>query len=847
MSGFKLLGPDLSETPEAQQAKSTQTVELKVATLEPPPSDTPLSESQKQGLTFKSFEQFMAEQNRSSFGQLVAKHQQSWCLLAWFEAYADVICNWLYLLHQDQHLEEGSPIYLLEAEAGTGQFGLSLMQMVQQKLSEMSLPTLPICYVFAFSDVSNKRTLSQHPLWQIYAKKNKTRLIEWDVLNADPLPECDCDGNHLNFAANPVVFIANGVLSHLPQQLLYVHYSDLYAGTVASITHRNSEGQSDEKLHNLTPLNLITNQQTTDKNNLSPEEAGNNTGSKHTLGYQWRATTPEEFSRTQDMPLRLQSFIQQYLEQELSDCHCGPLYLPTVALRLIHGLQQVCERGIICLQSDDGDSGIFPVPQRFFLKKSIKVNSVSCPVNFSCLNRYPGFWGELWQDCAHGKVISCSGFITDIDAAKQQSTSDSENDLNEETSEFISIAELLKTLAEITFQPVTPQYVEQTLSSLTLTTNALATGQQSGTLIFSENQMLALLAQYHYEPQLMAFFIPTLLKEGVAISQRTKWCQILSKVWEQYTTVRSRLQLTFKLGLLAVEISHWSLAKQCFITILQLDGPNLACLHNLAVIAMATHQMATAHRYIAAALEIAPEDELALTLHEELKHYHQYCKSVHWYQMEEPDVPNTTPDEERQVNEAKRQNNANIQVVPLGQHHLGEFFNQYRQPNIAQRLRGLVIEEFHYLDQLLEKWQQQGLNGTNAQYAIIHKRLGLVGGITVDFTDYDSESESMENIEPPQKAGSETPHSKIPSADLPVISFWVGQDYQRMGFATSAVAHVMAYMKQMEGTDGSEASKVTGLKTSVLIHNKASQKVLEKNGFLRVGEDQARGELQYEI
>lgn len=741
----------LSEGSEGSDGNTEERyITLPVAQLDPPPEDTPLTEAQRQQCEFVPLEQ-------SPIWSHVLKgdaFQNSWCLQSWIQSYAELISHWLYLLKDNSTYDSGQPIYLLQAEANHGQFGLSLVQAVKQKLQQIGLDGIKFCYLFAVSEDTQQERLLEHPLFEILAEQQQAKVLRWDVQKDIEIPHQDVHGETLALDANPVVFIANGVLSALPQQLLYVHYSDVYVGEVATYTEEQAR-----KTEAAANSPLFMQQFEGKKDKPSEEQKREQEAVSQKLAYRWHPTTPEEFAQQQ--PEYLQDFIRGYLAQELTQCRSEPLLVSIAALKLLGQFKQACTKGVLSLSSDFGVTTLFPLAQSFPLKKELKEAQFRLPVNLAMLSQYQKKhlgWGKLLQDRATGKALN----ICWVGEFKQE-------DVN-----------LLKAVIAETFNGQTPEVSELILDSLHKTTEAL-----------TEAQILAYLTLHQYEPKLLEIFLPRLLEEGVAINQRIQWCTAISKVWNLHTPVVEKTKLAFKLGLFAIDLSHWDLAKQCFISIMQLQGANLACLHNLALVAFSTDQMELANQCITGALEIASEDEQSLKLQADINTYAARCEKLDWYTPAEKNTGTHT---------------SLIKLMPLGEQHLNEYYLQYRNPNIAKRVRSVELNEFDHLQQLWPQWQQAGDDNQKAHYAVLHRKLGFVGCVMLDFDD----------------------ESNVKEATL---SFWIGTDYQGNGFGNEAVKQAIRQAQQL-----ANKGLITALKTSVWEHNHASRKVLSDNGLVVINE-----------
>ncbi len=758
------------------EQEDKNSITLNVAQLDLPPTETVLSEIEQRTCEYLPYDKYLSQKNAMGFSESIAETQQDWCSLSWMQSYTDVIAQWLFVQNREQQLDIDEPIYILEAEAVTGQFGLTLLRMLHSKLEQLDIEHLPVCYLFAQSSEPAQKRLAEHPLFEMFFEEDKAKVVHWDIFHAADLPTKDVNGELLNFISNPVFFIANGVLSSLPHHLVYLHYSDLYLGEVAELNEVSQEGENNEAepVEAFIPFHLRQQEQKVNQQAASGSNYGKNINPK--LAYRWQASTPENFVQSLDIPSDVQEFVTQVLHHELKCCRSEPFFMPTAALSALHKLRQSCLQGIVCLMSDWGITEEFPLEQRFYLADKASSENTKTRVNFPMLEWYKcqaEGYNQLLQGTAQSKVASVGFLPSLLDVAVQEDTK--------------KIPDVLNAIVSEAFHGNNPQAQEFVLQNYKNNLESL-----------TENQMMAALVQCHFEPKLLAVFLPRLLKEGVKVTHRKRWCELISSAWNQYIPVANHTSFTFHLGLLAVDLSHWSLAKQCFLTVMQLNDINVACLQNLALAAFSTNEITIAQECIEAVLVLEPEDRQAQRLQADIEAYSEYCEKVDWF----------TPLHTEQEIPEQLALETLIQLVPLGEQHLGEFYNQYRNPAIAKRLRGLEINELEQLQQLYLRWREEGELGEKIQYAVIHSHLGLVGNVTLDF-----------NLNYEQDNGDQTP----------IVSFWIGTDYQGNSFGNEAVKQVILQTQKI-----AEKGNVIGLKTSVWEHNQASIRILEDHGFNRM-------------
>ena len=732
-----------------------ENVEYKVAQLEAPPQSTELTEQQKKQAKFSNFEDFMLDYNRANFSKSIARYQQSWCTQGWIKSYAELISYWLRSLVNSKAYDPNFPIYLLEAEATTGQFGLSVLKELKNILHETTFADCNICYLFALSNRSDNEKLSEHPLYQYYEENRQAAIVQWDTLSVEPLPEVDNKGQIILYDANPVVFIANGVFSSLPQQCCYIHYSDLYLAQTTLIEESTSE-LVNAKTQNFIPWTLRNKKNDANKNTES-------------LAYQWQATNIENI--TKDLKGNLQHAISKVLKHLLTQCRSQPLWVPITALRLLYKLQQQCSKGILYLQSDKGMSALFPGCTHIKLPTKVKPENIRLPINFELLIQC---CNELYSKKTHSTTL-----LQDRPAGKALHIAM----LGENTYEQYAI---IKAAADKVFNKSTPERHNFIIDSLSRMAEVL-----------TETQMMSHLRQQDYDSKLLSIFLPRLLKQGVDVNQRTSWCRLMSEVWNRHIPVIGNTEIVFKLGLLAIDLSHWALAKQCFVMIIQLQGPNTPCLHNLALAAFATGDITLAKECISTAIEYTLQNEQIQQLLADINAYEQRCESLIWY----------TPIE-NQTNTSKPL----LRLVPLGKQHLGEYYLQYRDPNIAQRLRGLQLNSYEHLQQLWSQWQEEGDNNEKAYYAMLHEDLGFIGSVLLEIEGRVEKFECRKSVKSNKREA--------------ILSFWIGTDYQGYGFGSEIVSQAV---KQAQLLINQQL--IDGLIASAWQYNSVSRSLLLQNGF----------------
>ena len=269
----------------------------------------------------------------------------------------------------------------------------------------------------------------------------------------------------------------------------------------------------------------------------------------------------------------------------------------------------------------------------------------------------------------------------------------------------------------------------------------------------------------------------------------------LTKVWHNYVPIGEQdntnsNDFLFQLGLLAIDFNHWALAQSCFITGMHWYGESIALLHNLALVAHNTAQAELAKLSIQGALQISPEEQQTVSLAQEINEYQNYCQQVIWYQQ---------PDEFFQL----------LSIVPIGNQHINEFYLQYRDPQIAALSRSYQLTSVEACEAAIKYWQQKGLKGEYGYFAVIDKTIGLIGCTTLKFD-----------------LGISNVINQYQTLKTAYLSFWIGTDYQGLGFAQPAITLCIDQAKIM-----ADRGELDVLLTSVWHHNHRSIYLLKKMGF----------------
>jgi len=799
---------------------------LTIASLATGPIDTPLADLQRLESEFVPFEQ-------AAFWQK-PKSRPPAMINAWVQSYSESLVNWLLLGLEEERFDLNRPIHILQMVQDKGVFGLKLLAQLQQTLGQEAFQNLPLCLLIVCDNQDDITLMQAHPSYRAYRESGKVNWLCFDEFNA--LIEQNEPDLAIDFTANPVALIAHHVLSSLPQQLVHCHYNQLYFAEVASLKPADESAQMDlaqgrlPSTHSNLPISWQERvRQEKLKEEMQESEQGKTLAQAQIpLAYRWHRINPDEFVKSQLASNELQAPYLDYLNYQLSQGISQVLYLPVQASNLLNQLADRCDKGLLCLITEEVLElhGQNEAQGTELLKHEPNAN----PAMPLALAPMPLALAPMPLALAPMPLA----LAPIIAALKNTQVAVQKTDQIHSESSWVSISSRALTeeagLNEINkqhFNLIVAPLLEQTNRQQERIINSL----QGATKVLDDRQILAYLSTHQYEPALCALFLPRLLETGVLVSLRLPWCEALSKVWAQHTPLGRGDEFTFKLGLLAIDLGHWPLAKSCFIALMEIDGPNTPCLHNLALAEFATGQIKMALTCTQLALELSPEDEQAKTLNDDICAYQARCSALSWFDDKDNEV------QQNQADDTKR-----LTLQPLGQHHLSEFYLQYRRTDIAQRLRGSTFDSLAELrDHIWPNWLQEGgsIEGDSiegdmkeggckedggkegdckkankqakAHFALVHPELGFVGAVVFDFnTDEALQSATDELIE-------QSAH----------LSFWIGCDYQKQGFGKAGVMLAIEHIKGL-----ANRLKLKQIQTTAWAHNTASRRILAQMRFI---------------
>ncbi|MCF6440863.1 GNAT family N-acetyltransferase [Pseudoalteromonas luteoviolacea] len=696
-----------------------------------------------------------------------------WHNQAWLKVYAESILAWLHDLEDNELVDASKPLYVCQVGACSYKFGLSLLHKLKQGCAEQGLQHIHLCLLLHTQSKQEQVLLSQHPDFKFFNEQDSAVIIDWGITSSiSALPQKAICGTHIDFASNPAILIANGTLSQLAQSLYHVHYHEVYRADVARVYE--SQVNIDTRMNQAdTCFELPFLQQMKSK----VANKGTQDNERIEIVYQWSKVNLDDESSYYGS--QLSKRIKQLLEYQSSKGNSEVIAVPVQAAQVIKAIESSFKKGILGLFSDHTND-----QKGLKLSNSINVVGMALPIDFMSINQL------LCED-----LSMQSGRLSNDETGCVMVLSE------KDSSQFNYARHAFDTSCA----NEQPKARSQILQSL-----------ESATAALSDAQIRAFIVQMDHDVKVLKLFLPRLRKEGVPVKYRLAWCKLLSEIWDNYIANLESESFAFELGLLAVELSHWPLAKSCMLMCMEVNGPNTVCLHNLALVAWMTGELDIALQSIDLALAMS-EDKIQLEqLKGEFLHYQQRCKKLLWY------------DNEYQSTVLE---NRALKLLPLGEHQLVEFYTQYSNQNIAERLRSIKLESLEQLKQLWPTWQAQGDSAQKAHFAMVHGEFGLVGGVVFDFYDIDDAS----RVDSSEKTKNRYAH----------LSFWVGEDYQHKGLGTLGVNLAIEQIRSI-----AHKLNITYIKTSAWCHNIPSRKILKKEGFIELPDAQGIGvekEVFYEL
>ncbi|KZN57754.1 GNAT family N-acetyltransferase [Pseudoalteromonas luteoviolacea] len=729
---------------------------VEYATLSVAPQSTPLTEEQKHACSFKpALEAKVWPKTIRNLG-----YNQ-----AWIELYAESILAWLHEANQSKVLDLSKSVYLLLLGAANYRLGLALLRRLLHEQASQGLIETKLCMVFTVDGKHNQILLSNHPDFSYFYERQQALIVNWDTSSSSPVPTHALDGTALFTDANPAILIGHKVFSQLPQTIYHIHYQQIFRAELALISNYgdalNKASHSQQEQSEMPLLWEMQKQHT-----LKSVAQHNN----QEVAVCWLQTSVDEEATKRHEELN--EWVKKVLQHHTVDGVSKTIAVPDKAVKVIREFERTFSKGSMQLISDGAQQA-----QGTTLPVNMRSCEITLPLDFMALN-------QLLVDDNKVKTI-------ELPCGHEQVSLSMSHRLS---SNFAYTRHVFERTCKSS-SPVTSTHVINSLS------NAAD--------VLSEDQIQAHLVQSGYDPKVLAIFLPRLLKKGVSVLSRLSWCEMLDTVWQNHVVDMEYETFTFELGLLAIDLSHWALAKSCMLMRMEISGPSTACLHNLALSAWATGELDIAKQSITLALDLNPEDTQVQGLKSDILAYRKRCAQLAWF---DPSI------KDEQIDEGE------LKLLPLGQHQLGEFFLQYSRSDIAERLRSVRLNNFAQLESIWPIWLEEGDLNQKAHFALVHEDFGLIGGVVVDF-------DSQEQCEDEQAAD-----GLFRAAHM---SFWIGRDYQNQGFGTAGVQLAISQTQQL-----AKPLQFSKIKTSAWLHNFASRRILTRTGFTENKRIKAGGSTQ---
>ncbi len=688
-----------------------------------------------------------------------------WSTNAWLDFYCRMIIVWLQECEAASYLDTEKPVYLVQMGVGSGQFGLALLHKLLKQDNHELLRSCRLCYVFADSCLTKLNRLIRHPRYVELKNQGLVTAIHGLVIENNHWSDTDLEGQILDFGQNPMAFISNDLLSQFDTMRIRWDGENL---RTTSLAEQHSTCTSGPFIGALSTSTAATRTSSTTKSFantiqwLKKVSTGNQSTASEFI---------EEFQAVSldtlidELSEEIQSPVREMIQTLIQENNAKTVTLPTSLLTLLMNVDAKMPVGSLQLFGEAGDqyadcsvttvsSGIDWIMQLnagYVFSTSSKCSGVT--------DQLKNIWMRLKKPGLNALNKSC---ITGIQQAFKQS-----------------------------FVNQSPQNMDIFIQSI-----------EGKSQYLSDVQKAAFLANHNFEPRILAIFLPHMIEEGVLPEQRLAWRGRLDNVWNDYIPHNLQDTFVFQLGLLAMKIEHWSLAKICFQTLIELDGPGLACWQNLALVSQALGNQRLAEEYSDRALLCSPDNSQALQLNQVIRDYRLRCERLAWF-------------DSTLCHKCEMKDGSQLILEPLAQHHLTAYLVQYRNPTIASSLRGPAITQPEQLYQRWKHWEREGDDNQRAHFAIVHEHLGFVGCVVFN----------------------------LDSTQLAHLSFWIGCDYQQRGFGRAGVTLAVEHIKQLAST-----LSVSQIFTSVWSHNTPSKHILNRMGFEHVetqSNDQSTDEISY--
>lgn len=312
------------------------------------------------------------------------------------------------------------------------------------------------------------------------------------------------------------------------------------------------------------------------------------------------------------------------------------------------------------------------------------------------------------------------------------------------------------------------------VTRLNITANLLTMARHNTAIVAETDQLPHWLAMSGYDPALLAGLPDTSLHAPDNWPEHSlqAWRDALASTWANYLPTWYSAEILLRFAQLARITTQWGLMRDALYWLSHWYQPHPDWLQALAECEAATGRLAAACHWQQQAVDITPQDN---TLAATLTHYHTRHKA------------------QQTLAPACRDHTQPLQLEPLGLHHTDALAWQYRDPHIAI-LTGLPPMAVDNNDNSPDTWLTEQLDTPGKRnFAIMHVHYGAIGVVAYERKE-----------------------------DSAYISYWIGTDYQGMGFSTPAVQLLMEQALH-EG--------ISMLYTSVYTHNQRSHHTLLNSQF----------------
>ncbi|TQV87257.1 GNAT family N-acetyltransferase [Aliikangiella coralliicola] len=256
--------------------------------------------------------------------------------------------------------------------------------------------------------------------------------------------------------------------------------------------------------------------------------------------------------------------------------------------------------------------------------------------------------------------------------------------------------------------------------------------------------------------------------------QKIQWQDTLQQVWLNCDVSQLDLEVIFKIAGVAINLGHWGLAKDALYSVLEINSHKLSVYHNLAICEIATGDFDSALKAVDIALLLDKNHHPSQELKTELASIIQLQNQVPWYH--EPIAQNQL-----------------LTITPIISFYASAFFEQYRDPEIAKLTQLPIYKD---VKQVADWITQQVKEVGKATYAVVHQVWGFVGVVSMRIKQ-----------------------------SLAYFYFWIGTDFQGLGFGQQATELLFKQAKKLG---------IKRIYTSTFCDNFRSQRALGKCRFENV-------------